>query len=90
MKFWDKDYLSEDGRACFILLDTLDLKKFLKKFKDKELYELMDYLEEKYSLENGHFLFNGVNEFEFSNYINVRYNKSCILKMVRYEIKWKE
>lgn len=68
-KFWDSHHLSEDERAGYIILDSIDLNSVLGKFKGKELWDVEEYLETEYKLENGNPLFNAIAEYGFYYYI---------------------
>ncbi len=74
-KFWDKHYLHEDERAGYIALDTIDLEEILIKFKNKDLWDVREYLETQYKLKNGHPLFNAIGEYDFYCYIKQRCDK---------------
>ena len=77
-KFWDKHYIHEDERAGYIILDSIDLESVLKKFKNKDLWDVREHLETEYKLENGHSLFNAISEYDFYYYIKQRYDNAKI------------
>ncbi len=72
-KFWESNHLHEDERAGYIILDTIDLKEVLVKFKNCDLDDVMEDLEVKLQLENGHSLFNAISDYDFYDYIKQRY-----------------
>jgi len=68
----------ESIKNVFYYLDTIDLASYLKQFKDKTLYDLINKLEKDfpYSDKYSDFLFACVPEGELMNYLNKKYNLS--------------
>lgn len=77
-KFWENNHLHEDERAGYIILDTIDLEEILSKFKNCDLWDVMEDLEVKLQLKNGHSLFNAISEYDFYCYIKERYSDAKI------------
>jgi hypothetical protein len=63
-------------KKVFKYLDTIDLQPYIDKYKGKDLYDLMEKLEEKYEYndEFSETLFDYIKASEFADYLNERYN----------------
>lgn len=80
------DFSNEAINNVFKFLDSLDLTNYLKEFKKRTVQELMDKLEKDYpySDEYSETLFDSVNEIEFVEYLNIKYNLKIKEKLISY------
>lgn len=80
------DFSNEVINNVFRFLDSIDLTNYLKEFKKRTVQELMDKLETDYpySDEYSETLFDSVNEIEFVEYLNTRYNLQIKEKLISY------
>lgn len=75
------------AEKVFNYLDTLDIQPYLTEFRGEKLYLLMEKLEEVYPYkdEYSESLFDGIDEYEFSEYLNSKYpNMNVYETCIRY------
>jgi len=63
-------------KKVFKYLDAIDLQPYITEFKDKDLYDLMEKLEETYDYKDefSETLFDYIKASEFADYLNEKYN----------------
>jgi len=63
-------------KKVFKYLDSIDLLPYINEFKEKDLYDLMEKLEEIYDYKDefSETLFDYIKVSEFAEYLNKRYN----------------
>jgi len=76
------------------VLDQIDFEPYIEKYRGKEIYELMDILEDDFNntplVTNNEYLegclFNWINEVELIDYLESRYSTFRIRESIKYYI----
>lgn len=69
-------------------IDKLDLEPLIERFADEDIYNLMDYLEKEYPYSNEVFssLFDGISEYDFSQFLEVKFKDKVMISEVTTQI----
>ncbi len=78
---WHHRHLSDEAIKSYKLLDTINLDDYLARYREKEVWDVMEELEKEYEG-----LFNAISESDFADYINSRYGRYSTNEQTVYKV----